>query len=42
MKSSTWASNFAGIRTMYPKEESLMCWHLFKGGTAEVIRRWIE
>lgn len=31
-----------GIRTMYPKEESLMCWHLFKGGTAEVIRRWIE
>lgn len=27
-----------GIRTMYPKEESLMCWHLFKGGTAEVIR----
>lgn len=32
----------ARIRTMYPKEESLMCWHLFKGGTAEVIRRWIE
>lgn len=21
-----------GIRTMYPKEESLMTWHLFKGG----------
>ena len=31
-----------GIRTMYPKEESLMCWHLFKGGTAEVEKRWIK
>ncbi len=32
---------FRGIRTMYPKEESLMTWHLFKGGTAEVIKRYI-
>ncbi len=33
---------FRGIRTMYPKEESLMCWHLFKGGCAEVCKRFID
>ena len=33
---------FRGIRTMYPKRESLMCWHLFKGGAAEVIRLFIK
>ena len=33
---------FRGIRTVYPKEESLQTWHLFKGGAAEVIKRFIE
>ena len=33
---------FRGIRTMYDKSESLMTWHLFKGGAAEVIRRFID
>ena len=33
---------FRGMRTMYPKEESLMCWHLFKGGCAAVIQKFIE
>ncbi len=33
---------FRGIRTMYPKEESLMTWHLFKGGCAEVCAKFIE
>lgn len=32
---------FRGIRTVYPKEESLMTWHLFKGGAAEVLKRFI-
>lgn len=31
-----------GIRTMYPKEESLMCWHLFKGGAAGIIQRFAK
>ncbi|MCD8338584.1 MAG: FAD-dependent oxidoreductase [Burkholderiales bacterium] len=31
-----------GIRTMYPKEESLMTWHLFKGGAAGIIKRFAE
>ena len=26
-----------GIRTMYPKNESLMTWHLFKGGCEAVL-----
>ena len=33
---------FRGIRTMYPKEESLMTWHLFKGGCAAVCQKFIE
>ena len=33
---------FRGIRTMYDKHESLMTWHLFKGGAAEVIKRFID
>ncbi len=33
---------FRGIRTMYPKDESLMTWHLFKGGCAEVCKRFID
>lgn len=31
-----------GIRTMYPKNESLQCWHLFKGGAAAVCTKFIE
>lgn len=31
-----------GIRTMYPKEESLMTWHLFKGGAAGIIQRFAK
>ena len=31
-----------GIRTVYPKEESLQTWHLFKGGAAEVIKRFVK
>ena len=31
-----------GIRTMYPKEESLMVWHLFKGGAAGIIQRFAK
>lgn len=31
-----------GIRTMYPKEESLMCWHLFKGGAAGIVQRFAK
>lgn len=31
-----------GIRTMYPKEESLMAWHLFKGGAAGIIQRFAK
>ncbi|MDO5532918.1 FAD-dependent oxidoreductase, partial [Sutterella sp.] len=31
-----------GIRTMYGPEESLMTWHLFKGGTAEVVTRFVK
>ena len=31
-----------GIQTMYPKEESLMCWHLFKGGAAGIIQRFAK
>ncbi len=30
------------IRTMYPKEESLMCWHLFKGGAAGIVQRFAK
>lgn len=33
---------FRGIRTMYDKHESLMTWHLFKGGAAEVIKRFVD
>lgn len=29
-----------GIRTMYGKDESLMTWHLFTGGTAKVLELW--
>ncbi len=32
---------FRGIRTMYSKEESLMTWHLFKGGAAAVIEKFV-
>lgn len=31
-----------GIRTMYPQNESLNCWHLFKGGAAFVSQKFIE
>lgn len=31
-----------GIRTMYPKDESLMTWHLFKGGAAGIIQRFAK
>ena len=31
-----------GIRTMYPPEESLMTWHLFKGGAAGIIQRFAK
>ena len=31
-----------GIRTVYPKEESLQTWHLFKGGCAAVIQKFVE
>lgn len=31
-----------GIRTTYPKGESLMCWHLFKGGAAAVCQKFVE
>ena len=31
-----------GIRTIMPEEESFHCWHLFKGGAAEVIKRFID
>lgn len=31
-----------GIRTMYGKDESLMTWHLFTGGTAKVIEGWLK
>ena len=31
-----------GIRTMYPKEESLMTWLLFKGGAAGIIQRFAK
>ena len=33
---------FRGIRTMYGPEESLMTWHLFKGGAAAVIEKFIK
>ena len=33
---------FRGIRTMYGPEESLMTWHLFVGGAAEVIKRFVD
>ena len=33
---------FRGIRTMYPENESLMCWHLFKGGAAAVCDAFIK
>lgn len=33
---------YRGIRTMYPKNESLMTWHLFKGGCAKVCEKFIE
>lgn len=31
-----------GIRTMYPPEESLMTWHLFKGGAAGIVQRFAK
>ncbi len=31
-----------GIRTMYPKNESLMTWHLFKGGTTGIVQRFAK
>lgn len=31
-----------GIRTMYPPEETLMTWHLFKGGAAGIIQRFAK
>lgn len=33
---------FRGIRTMYGPEESLMTWHLFKGGAAAVIEKFVK
>ena len=33
---------FRGIRTMYGPSESLQTWHLFKGGAAAVIQKFIE
>lgn len=33
---------FRGIRTMYDKNESLMTWHLFKGGAAGVIAKFVK
>lgn len=33
---------FRGIRTMYDKHESLMTWHLFVGGAAKVIERFVK
>lgn len=33
---------FRGIHTMYGPEESLMTWHLFKGGAAAVIEKFIK
>lgn len=33
---------FRGIRTMYDKHESLMTWHLFKGGAAKVIELFVK
>lgn len=33
---------FRGIRTTYPKGESLMCWHLFKGGAAAVCDKFVQ
>ena len=31
-----------GIRTMYPKNESLMTWHLFKGGCEAVLEYYVK
>lgn len=31
-----------GIRTMYDKEESLMTWHLFKGGCEAVLEYYVK
>lgn len=31
-----------GIRTMYSPEESLMTWHLFKGGAAGIVQRFAK
>ncbi|MCD7990136.1 MAG: FAD-dependent oxidoreductase [Klebsiella quasipneumoniae] len=31
-----------GIRTMYPPEETLNTWHLFKGGAAGIIQRFAK
>ena len=31
-----------GIRTVYPKEESLMTWHLFKGGCEAVLDYFLK